>query len=68
MEQQQRKKQETVTTFAEVLNASGYQANTNRSAQPDQRPMLYFQGMKLYIPDGFNPNTLLKLLQVMKQL
>ena len=30
--------------------------------------MIYFQGMKLYIPDGFQPDTLLKLLQTMKRL
>ena len=30
--------------------------------------MIYFQGMKVYIPDGFQPETLLKLLRVMRQL
>ena len=39
-----------------------------RPAMADSRPMIYFQGMKVYIPDGFQPETLLKLLRVMRQL
>ena len=30
--------------------------------------MIYFQSMKFYIPEGFQPDTLLKLLQTMKKL
>ncbi len=59
---------EETTAFAEVFAASGIQFHQGRAVSADSRPMLYFQGMKLYIPDGFNPETLLKLLQVMKQL
>ena len=34
----------------------------------DNRLMIYFQGMKVYIPDNFQPDTLLKLLQTLKKL
>lgn len=44
---------ETVTTFGEVLHS----ANN-----------AYFQGMKVYVPDGFQADTLLKLLQTLKKL
>lgn len=61
--------QETVTTFAEVFSSAGISYHQqNHPATIDSRPMLYFQGMKVYLPDGFQPETLLKLLQVMKQL
>lgn len=60
---------EAVTTFAEVLSTTGIGCHqAGRPAMPDSRPMIYFQGMKVYIPDGFQPETLLKLLQVMRQL
>ena len=56
-----RSNQETVTTFAEVFSSSGISCNqNNRAAANDNRLMIYFQGMKLYIPDGFQPDTLLK--------
>ena len=49
-----RSNQETVTTFAEVFSSSGISCNqNNRAAANDNRLMIYFQGMKLYIPDGF---------------
>ena len=62
--------QETITTFAEVFSSSGISSHqNNRTANTnDNRQMLYFQGMKLYIPGGFRPDTLLKLMQVMKKL
>ena len=62
--------QETITTFAEVFSSSGISSHqNNRTANTnDKRLMIYFQGMKLYIPDGFHPDTLLKLMQVMKKL
>ena len=64
-----RTNQETVTTFAEVFSSPGISCNqNNRAAANDNRLMIYFQGMKLYIPDGFQQDTLLKLLQVMKKL
>jgi hypothetical protein len=64
-----RNNQDTVTTFVEVLSSSGIAGyQNNRTVTNDNRLMVYFQGMKLYIPDGFQPDTLLKLLQVMKKL
>ena len=67
-----RTNQEAVTAFGEVLhsvNVSGsYNPQNNRMAANDNRLMIYFQGMKLYIPEGFQPDTLLKLLQTMKKL
>ena len=35
-------------------------------AANDNRLMIYFQGMKVYIPDNFQPDTLLKFLQTLK--
>lgn len=46
--------QETITTFAEVFSSSGISSHqNNRTANTnDNRLMIYFQGMKLYIPDA----------------
>ena len=44
---------ETVTTFGEVLHS------VNNA---------YSQGMKVYVPDGFQADTFLKLLQTLKKL
>ena len=68
-----RTNQEAVTTFGEVLRsangAGSYHAQNNRTAaNNDSRLMIYFQGMKIYIPEDFQPDTLLKLLQTMKKL
>lgn len=67
-----RTNQEAVTAFGEVLrsaNLSGsYNSQNNRMASNDNRLMIYFQGMKLYVPEGFQPDTLLKLLQTIKKL
>ena len=60
--------QETVTAFGEVLHSAKISYSKNRTNTPDNRVIIYFQGMKLYIPDGFQPDTLLKLLQTMKRL
>ena len=39
----------------------------NRTANADNQLMIYFQGMKVYVPDGFQVDTLLKLLQTLKK-
>lgn len=63
------KQQESITTFAEVINRSNsYPHQSNRVNNNDNRLMIYFQGLKLYIPDDCQPDTLLKLLQTMKRL
>ena len=59
--------QETITTFVEVLHSSSISYSQNRSSSNDNRLVIYFQGMKVYIPDNFQPNTLLKLLQTLKK-
>lgn len=67
-----RTNQEAVTAFGEVLRSANvpgsYNSQNNRMAANDNRLMIYFQGMKVYIPDNFQPDTLLKLLQTLKKL
>lgn len=65
-----RKQQDTTTSFAEVFKSSGIQVQHpyTKNSSPDARLMIYWQGMKIYIPDNFQPETLLKLFQVLKQL
>ena len=63
-----RQNQETITTFGEVLHSSSISYSQNRSSSNDNRLVIYFQGMKVYIPDSFQPDTLLKLLQTLKKL
>lgn len=63
-----RTNQETVTTFAEVIHPADAAYQQNRAVSGDNRLMIYFQGMKIYIPDGFQPDTLLKFLQTVKKL
>ena len=58
-----RQNQETITTFGEVLHSSNISYSQNRSSSNDIRLMIYLQGMKVYIPDNFQPDTLLKLLK-----
>lgn len=50
--------QETITTFGEVPHSSNISYSQNRSSSHDNRLMIYFQGMKVYIPDNFQPDTL----------
>lgn len=60
---------EHTTTFAEVFTTAGVAYQQNRSINNhDNRLMLYFQGVKVYIPDGCKQETLLTTLQVIKQL
>ena len=60
--------QEAITTFGEVLHSANISYQQNRGSASDNRLMIYFQGMKLYIPEGFQADTLLKLLQTLKRL
>ena len=67
----ERKKQEAVIAFGEILCSTNtaYSHNAqNRILTSNNRLMIYFQSMKFYIPEGFQPDTLLKLLQTMKKL
>lgn len=63
--------QEAVIAFGEILCSTNtaYSHNAqNRIMSTNNRLMIYFQSMKFYIPEGFQPDTLLKLLQTMKKL
>lgn len=60
--------QEAITTFGEVLHSANISYPQNRGTVSDNRLMIYFQGMKIYIPEGFQADTLLKLLQTLKRL
>ena len=60
---------ENTTTFAEVFTTAGIAYQQNRSiGSNDNRLMLYFQGVKIYVPDGCKQETLLTTLQAIKQL
>ena len=52
--------------FAEV--SLGSSVSMPRTASVENRLTLYVQGMKLIIPDDFQPETLLSFLRVIKQL
>ena len=55
--------------FVEVT--SQYQSNqqsNHRVISHDNRLVIYCQGIKMYVPDQFNPDTLLSLLRTLKQL
>ena len=41
-----RANQETVTTFGEVLHSANISYSQNRTNTPDNRLMIYFQGMQ----------------------
>lgn len=56
------------TNFAEVFSTSETESQQKRSINNDNRMMIYFQGMKLHIPDEFQEMELLKVLRVMKKL
>lgn len=63
--------QEPSTAFGEVLRPATQNYSHNpqgRIVSNDNRLMIYSQGMKIYVPEGFNPGTLLKLLQTLKKL
>ena len=57
---------EQVPMFAEV--SLGSSTSTTRTVSVENRLTLYVQGMKLIIPDDFQPETLLSFLRVVKQL
>ena len=51
------------TVFAEYTGGTNMQGTGNIRNQP----VLYIQGIKLYVPDNFNPDTLLSLVRILKQ-
>ena len=65
-----RKNQESTTSFGEVMKNAGvqtHQQHVNRMPE-DSRLMILCQGVRVYIPDNFQPNTLLNLCQTLKKL
>lgn len=59
--------------FAEVFTYSSAQESrsgrdSSHLSQADNRLMLYCQGVRISVPDGFHPNTLLSLLRTLKRL
>ena len=65
-----RKSQETTTSIGEVMKNAGVptpQQHVKRMPE-DSRLMILCQGMRVYIPDNFQPNTLLNLCQTLKKL
>ena len=65
-----RKSQETTTSFGEVMKNAGVQTHQQhvKRMTEDSRLMILCQGMRIYIPDNFQPNTLLNLCQTLKKL
>ena len=63
-----RKQQESAACFAEVWKPSGGSAQVSNRNAADPRIMICWQGAKIYLPDNFQPEALLNLLRVLKQL
>lgn len=65
-----RKNQEGTTSFGEVMRTAGIptQQQYNKRMPEDTRLMIVCQGMKIYIPDNFQPDALLNLCQTLKKL
>ena len=65
-----RKNNEATTSFGEVMKNAGVstQQPYNKRMPEDTRLMILCQGMRIYIPDNFQPETLLNLCQTLKKL
>lgn len=65
-----RKNQETTTGFGEVMRNAGIptQQQHNKRMLEDSRLMILCQGMRIFIPDNFQSDTLLNLFQTLKRL
>lgn len=60
--------QEPTVSFAEVSRPVRSSCPQHSSPAFDGRFMVYCQGLKLFIPEDFQTESLLKVLRVMKQL
>lgn len=60
--------QEATVSFAEVSHPVRSSGPQHSSPAFDGRFMVYCQGLKLFIPEDFQTESLLKVLRVMKQL
>ena len=65
-----RKNQEVTTSFGEVMKTAGIPAQQqyNKRMPEDTRLMVLCQGMRVFIPDNFQPDTLLNLFHTLKRL
>ena len=65
-----RKNNEATTSFGEVMKNAGVstQQPYSKRMPEDTRLMILCQGMRIYIPDNFQPDTLLNLCQTLKRL
>ena len=66
-----RTSQESATAFGEVLRPASQNYSHNlqsRIVSNNNRLMIYSREMKIYVPEDFNSDTLLKLLQTLKKL
>ena len=59
--------QEATVSFAEVSRPVRSSGPQHSSPAFDGRFMVYCQGLKLFIPEDFQTESLLKVLRVMKQ-
>ena len=60
------RKQDDKPHFAEVFPSST--SVPNRKQTPDNRLMVFYQGMRIYIPDHVQTEILNRMMQVLKQL
>ena len=65
-----RKDREATTSFGEVMRTARIttQQQYNKRMPEDLRLMSLCQEMRIYIPDNFQPDTLLNLCQTLKKL
>jgi len=54
--------------FVEITSNCQPKQKQSYVSMQDNRLMLYYQGIKIYVPDKFNQNSLLSLLRTIKQL
>lgn len=60
--------QEPAVAFAEAFRPVRFYCPQHSATAFDGRIMIYYQGLKLFIPEDFQSETLLKVLRAMKQL
>ena len=65
-----RKNHEVSTSFGEVMRTAGIptQQQYNKRMPENSRLIILCQGMRIYIPDNFQTDTLLNLCQTLKKL
>ena len=59
---------EATTSFAEVFAATGITTRSARESSPDSRVIVYYHGIKIAVPDNFQPDTLRQLFLILRDL